>query len=167
MSESYVNIAGFVGSDLESRDVGDGVAVTTFRVASTPRRWNNKDRSWVDAPTNWYTVNAWRTLGRNCLTSLHKGDPVTVYGKLSSQVWTDANGVERQTMVVEAASAGPDLNLGRSTFERVRAEGIDRDELARTNVEMGLGGPQVSSDGETVDEMVVDTDTGELLDEAV
>lgn len=167
MSESVVSIVGFVGSDPEARDVGDGVQVTTFRVASTPRRWNNKDRTWVDAPTNWFTVNAWRTLGRNCAASLHKGDAVTVHGKLSTQVWVDAHGVERQTMVVDAASVGPDLNRGRCVFERVHGEGIDREALARANVELGVGGPQVSSDGETIEELVADGEEEGLLEEAV
>ncbi len=167
MNESYVNIAGFVGTDLESRVVGEGVSVVTFRVASTPRRWNNADRSWVDGETNWYTVNAWRMLGRNCLDSLSKGDPVTLYGKLSCQVWTDNNGKQQQTMVVEAATVGPDLNRGRSVFTRTFADPIDDKELAEANGALGVGGPQVSSDGRTIEDLVVDTETGELLDEAV
>ena len=154
MNENYVNIAGFVGTDVEARTVGEGATVATFRVASTPRRWSSKEREWIDGETNWYTVNAWRMLGRNCCDSLRKGDPITLYGKLSVQVWRDDAGNERSTLVVDAACIGHDLNRGRSTFERVMPEEVDTNSLAASNASLGVGGPQVSSDGTTIDDLV-------------
>lgn len=154
MNENYINISGFIGTDVETRVLGDGVSVATFRVASTPRRWNNRDRSWMDAETNWYTVNAWRQLGRNCVDSLQKGDAVALYGKLTTQVWTAADGTPRQVMVVDAAVIGHDLNRGRSSFERTVAEGVDERVLAEINSGYGVGGSQVSSDGQTLEELV-------------
>lgn len=153
MNENYLNITGFVGTEVETRVLGDGVTVATFRVASTPRRWNSRDRSWSDAETNWYTVNCWRQLGRNCAESLRKGDPVVLYGKLTTQVWTAPDGVARQVMVVDAAVIGHDLNRGRSSFERTVGEGVDERALAEINSGYGVGGAQVSSDGETIEEM--------------
>lgn len=158
MNENYLNISGFVGTEIETRVLGDGVSVATFRVASTPRRWNSRDRSWNDAETNWYTVNCWRQLGRNCADSLRKGDAVALYGKLTTQVWTAPDGTIKQVMVVDAAVIGHDLNRGRSTFERTVGEGVDEQALAEINSGYGVGGAQVSSDGETVEELV-DSDT--------
>ncbi|WP_235737853.1 single-stranded DNA-binding protein [Nocardioides alcanivorans] len=154
MNESYVNICGYLGNEVETRMVGELNSVATFRVASTPRRWSAKEREWVDAATNWYTVNAWRTLGRNCADSLKKGDAVTIYGKLSTQVWRDENGNDRQTMVVDAAYVGHDLNRGCSTFVRSTAESVDPGRLAAANGALGVGGPQMSSDGKVLADMV-------------
>lgn len=159
MNENYLNVSGYVGTDVHIRMVGEGTTVASFRVASTPRRWNNQERQWIDLPTNWYTVNAWRMLGRNCADSLKIGDAVTVYGKLTTQVWTDDAGSERQTMVLDAAYVGHDLNKGSATFERNPVGGIDHNELAGANVALGVGGPQVSSDGQVLDDLVEKTES--------
>jgi len=156
MNENYLNVSGYVGTQVETRVLGEGTTVATFRVASTPRRWNNKDREWVDAETNWYTVNAWRVLGRNCADSLNVGDAITVYGKLTTQVWRDSTGVDRQTMVVDAAYVGHDLNRGRSAFERNSSDGADVNELAAANAALGIGGPQVGSDGKMLADLVAE-----------
>lgn len=158
MNENYLNISGYVGTEVVTKVLGEGTTVATFRVASTPRRWNAQDRQWVDAQTNWYTVNAWRMLGRNCAESLKIGDAVTVYGKVTTQVWRDNTGLERQTMVVDAAYVGHDLNKGSAVFERNAADGIDTNELAETNVKLGIGGPQVGSDGKTLSDLVESDD---------
>lgn len=154
MNENYLNVSGYVGTDVHTRIVGEGATVASFRVASTPRRWNNQERQWVDSPTNWYTVNAWRMLGRNCADSLKIGDAVAVYGKLTTQVWTDDAGMERQTMVLDAAYVGHDLNKGSTIFERNPVGGIDHNALAGSNVALGIGGPQVGSDGQTLNDLV-------------
>ena len=165
MNENYIHIVGYVGTPVETRIVGEGSTVAKFRVASTPRRWNSQSREWVDAETNWYTVNAWRMLGRNCEASLTKGDAVTVYGKITTQVWRGDDGEERQTMVVDASHVGHDLNRGRAEFTRNVRSADDR-ELAESNGRMGVGGPQVSSDGLTLDEMVT-TDVTDSADDEV
>ena len=121
MNETYVTFMGWLGNDVETREVGDAT-VATFRVGSTPRRYNPTQRTWADGDTTWYTVNAWRGLGEHCLASLKRRDPVVVHGKQSVQVWKDTDGHERQTLVVEAISVGHDLSKGTSTFTKaVRA----------------------------------------------
>src|SRR3954453_6368630 len=54
MNESYVTVQGWVGNEVDLRDVGD-TQVASFRVGSTPRY--NKGGAWVDGQTSWYTVN--------------------------------------------------------------------------------------------------------------
>ena len=117
MNETFVTLCGWLGGDVAMRDAG-GVPVATFRVASTPRRYQRKTDSWEDGDTQWYAVNAWRALGENCERSLHRGDPVVVHGKLSAHVWTNKAGLEVTTFEVEAAFVGHDLNRGTSAFAR-------------------------------------------------
>ncbi|MBD8868890.1 single-stranded DNA-binding protein [Nocardioides donggukensis] len=158
MNETYVTLTGWLGSDVTERIVGSA-SVATFRVASTPRRYNRRDNAWTDGETTWYTVNAWRTLGRNCLDSLRQGDPVTVHGKLTAQVWTDPAGVKVQSFVVEAVAVGHDLSRGVSEFTKRLGGGTgeaDDSALREANAGYGVGGPQISSAGETLDDMVED-----------
>jgi single-strand DNA-binding protein len=153
MNETYVTFTGWLGSDVEAREVGDAT-VATFRVGSTPRRYNYKERTWADMETTWYTVNAWRGLGEHCLGSLKRRDPVVVYGKQTVQVWKDTDGHERQTLRIEAFSVGHDLSKGTSTFAKaVRPAAADDSALRELNASLGAGGPQISSlDGEEFDE---------------
>jgi len=117
MNETYVTFQGWLGSDVSERQVGEAV-VATFRVASTPRRWSRRDRTWADGDTTWYTVNAWRGLGEHCIASLRRSDPVVVTGRLTTQVWRDNDGSERLSLLVEAVSVGHDLAKGTSTFTK-------------------------------------------------
>src|SRR3954462_6728300 len=117
MNETHVTLSGWLGGDVALRDAA-GVPVATFRVASTPRRYVRKTDTWEDGDTQWYSVNAWRTLGENCDRSLRRGDPVVVHGKLSAHVWTNKAGLEVTTFEVEAAFIGHDLNRGTSEFRR-------------------------------------------------
>src|SRR4029079_9857166 len=120
MNETFVTLSGWLGGDVTLRQAA-GVQVATFRVASTPRRYQRRTDTWEDGDTQWYAVNAWRALAENCDRSLRRGDPVVVHGKLSAHVWTNKAGIEVTTFEIEAAFVGHDLNRGTSTFERRKA----------------------------------------------
>jgi len=92
MNETFVTLSGWLGGDVSLRE--------------------------EDGDTQWYAVNAWRALAENCDSSLRRGDPVVVHGKLSAHVWTNKAGLEVTTFEIEAAFVGHDLNRGTSTFER-------------------------------------------------
>ena len=125
MNETLVTLQGWVGADVTTRVAGDSV-VASFRVASTPRRFQRKTEEWVDGDTQWFTVKAWRALAENCEKSLHRGDPVVVHGKLSAQTWTNSAGIEVTSFEVEASFVGHDLNRGAAQFTRTpRAPGTD------------------------------------------
>ena len=109
------------------------VPVATFRVASTPRRYQRRTDSWEDGDTQWYAVNAWRALAENCDRSLRRGDPVVVHGKLSAHVWTNKAGLEVTTFEVEAAFVGHDLNRGTSSLRAAQAR--RRGDAARADEE--------------------------------
>jgi single-strand DNA-binding protein len=117
MNETYVTLSGWLGGNVTLRQAG-GVPVASFRVASTPRRYVRKTDTWEDGDTQWYAVNAWRALAENCETSLRRGDPVVVHGKLTASVWTNKAGLEVTSFEVEASFVGHDLNRGTSAFQR-------------------------------------------------
>src|SRR5690606_35113921 len=95
----------------------EGLPITSFRLASTQRRYDRAKQSWVDGDTNWYTVTAFRRLASNSAGSTEKGQRVIVTGSLRLREWENG---ERRGINVEvvADSLGHDLSWGRSSFTR-------------------------------------------------
>lgn len=155
MNETMVTVLGYLGAEPEQRDVGDTV-MARFRIGSTPRTFSQREGTWGDRETNWFTVNAWRGLGQHCLNSLHSGDPVIVYGRLRSQVWQDGTGANRTTMVIEAISVGHDLTRGVTSFLKDARGTVEQSaeerEVAAENGAWDVPGPQMTSDGRVVEQ---------------
>ena len=97
--------------------VGDGVPYTSFRVATTPRWFDNRQGAWTDGRTEWITVKAFRDVAFNVAASIRKGDPVLVQGRLRTEEWAGENG-PRTTLVLDAHALGHDLTRGRTSFAR-------------------------------------------------
>jgi single-strand DNA-binding protein len=117
MYETTVTLQGWLGGDVTTRVAGDALAAS-FRVASTPRRFQRRTETWVDGATQWYAVTAWRALAQNCQRSLRRGDPVVVHGRLTVNTWTNKEGIEVSSLEVEAIHVGHDLSRGTSVFTR-------------------------------------------------
>jgi single-strand DNA-binding protein len=117
INETVVTLQGRLGADPQLRQAG-GSVVASFRVASTPRRFRRSTQEWVDGSTQWYTVNAWRALGEHCATSLRRGDPVIVHGRLNAHTYVNKAGHEVTSFEVEADVVGHDLTKGVTRFAR-------------------------------------------------
>jgi len=118
MSDVSATVFGYVGSDVEFHGSGNGTDRAIFRVGSTPRFFDRSQGSWRDLETVWVTVKVWRALAHNVASSINKGDPVVVIGKLRAQVWTDKEGQEHRRDVLEASTVCHDLAKGTSAFRR-------------------------------------------------
>jgi single-strand DNA-binding protein len=136
MNDTYVTLQGNLGADVRFRDTGKG-EVANFSVGATPRYVDRATGAWVDGPTTWYRVSAWRSLARHCADSLHRGDPVFVHGRLSTREWVTEAGVARTDLEVEASFVGHDLNRGTTSF--VRSGG-------GSGLGAGAGGPSGPAD---------------------
>lgn len=115
MSDTYVTLHGWVGSDVTYRDP-QGISVANFRVASTPRL--KKEGKWVDGDTTWYSVTVWRHLAVNIRDSVRKGDAVVVHGRLRTDTWKREDGELNSSLQIEATLVGHDLTRGTSLFTR-------------------------------------------------
>ena len=114
--EAMVWMTGHLGSEVEVREVAEGVCYATFRLACTPRVWKGGD--WCDAETTWVGVSCTKVLALNVKASLGKGDPVVVVGRLRTRRWQDKAGEERESLTIEAQSVGHDLTRGTAAFSR-------------------------------------------------
>jgi single-strand DNA-binding protein len=116
-SDLTVTLVGWVGTE-PKHYTGTGVTpFTSFRMANTRRYFDRAQSTWTDGRTEWFTVKVWRQSAINVASSLHKGDPVLVHGRLSTEQWDGPDG-PRTTLVLEALAIGPDLTYGRASFAR-------------------------------------------------
>ncbi len=134
MSEAQMTLTGYVGTDVDYRAGRDGAPPRArFRVACTPRFFDRQQGAWRDQETVWKTVKVWRALAANVASSVRKGEPVVIVGRVRAEVWKDEDGELRSDEVLEATSVGHDLNRGTSAFLRrpvAPAEQTDRSEQA-------------------------------------
>lgn len=110
-------ITGLVATTPRHLITPDGLPITSFRLASSKRRFDRASMEWVDGETNWFTITSYRTLAINTHASIGKGDRIIVAGVLRVRDWD--NGTTTGTSVeVEAETIGHDLAWGKSSFTR-------------------------------------------------
>ena len=127
MSEA-VSVTGLVATTPRHIVTQDGLPITSFRLASSTRRFDRSQNKWIDGETNWYTITAFRQLAVNTSGSVNKGDRIMVHGVLRVRDWD--NGERSGTSVeVEADAIGHDLSWGVGVFTRTvlvrEAEPVD------------------------------------------
>ncbi len=115
MFDTYLTVAGNVVDAPKRRVLDNGSSVTTFRLASTSRRFENDKSAWADRDTLYVRVTCWRQLGDNIARSLIKGDPVVVYGRYFCRQY-EVEEQKRTAYELEAYSVGHDLARGTTTF---------------------------------------------------
>jgi single-strand DNA-binding protein len=151
MNETHVSFTGWVGTEVNVAETGNGQTVATFRVGSTPRRL--VAGVWQDGPTNWFTVKAWRNLALNVQQSIRSGDAVVVNGRLVADVWEKDPGVTSIRYIVVATSIGHDLNKGTASFVKsARSQNVPTPD---TTVQAAIhsydeGGPNLDGNGEEI-----------------
>jgi single-strand DNA-binding protein len=113
-----LTLTGLIATTPRHIVTAEGLAITSFRLASQQRRYDKHTQAWADADTNWYTVTAFRELAINSAKSLNKGDRVVTVGRLKVKEWSndDRSGT---TVEVEAESLGHDLHWGTTEYQRV------------------------------------------------
>jgi len=115
MQDTQITLTGRIGGEVTLREITDGRAVVTFRMACTPTRYRDGER--VKGTTTWHTVKAWNRLGRHVAASLASGDPVVVHGRLVADVW-EREGKQQTSFEVVASAVGHDLTFGTTVLTR-------------------------------------------------
>ncbi|MCU1580438.1 MAG: single-stranded DNA-binding protein [Rhodoglobus sp.] len=112
-----ITLTGLVATAPRHIVTSEGLPITSFRLASTQRRFDRSKERWIDGDTNWYTITAFRQLAINSAGSVGKGDRIIVSGRLRIREWE--NGERVGTNIdVEADAIGHDLMWGTSVFSR-------------------------------------------------
>ncbi|MFC2480802.1 MAG: single-stranded DNA-binding protein [Bacteroides sp.] len=113
-----ITVVGNVVADPELRFTSTGAAVATFRVASTPRRYDSQSGQWVDGEALFLTCNVWRQVAENIAETLTKGMRVIVTGRLRSRSYDTQNGDRRTVMELEVDEVGPSLRYATAQVTR-------------------------------------------------
>lgn len=119
MSETYVTVVGNVATIPEHKVTQSGATLAKFRLATTPRRLDRTTGRWGDGPTSFYTVVCWRALADNVTSSVGKGDPVVVVGRLRVTSWDNERG-SGTAAEIEGVHVGHDLSRGIAMFRKIR-----------------------------------------------
>lgn len=112
-----ITLTGLVATIPRQLLTGAGLAVTSFRLASTHRRFDRQQNKWIDAETNWYTITTFRQLALNAGASINKGDRVVVTGRLRIRDW-QAGDKSGTNIEVDADGLGHDLSWGTAKWVR-------------------------------------------------
>lgn len=137
MGINKVILVGNVGKDPETRHLDNGVAVTTFSLA-TSETYKNKEGQKV-TNTEWHNIVLWRGLAEVAEKYVKKGNPLYIEGKIRTRSWDDKDGNKRYTTEIvadimqmlgskqsneEAASSAPE-NASTANIENIPAEEDD------------------------------------------
>lgn len=126
-----ITITGLTATDPRHLITSDGVAISSFRFASTDRRYNRATDKWEDGDTTWFTVSAFRGLAENVRASVKKGERLIITGRLRIRDWEtdDRKGTDVE---IEADAIGHDLTWGTTQFTRNPRENVDTTQEAET-----------------------------------
>lgn len=155
MKQTNVTVVGHVATEPRLRETATGAKVTSFRLATNERRFDRSLKEWRDGATMFFSVSCWRGLAENVLSSVKKGQPVIVEGRLHTSSYDDKDGATRTVLEIDAAALGHDLARGVSTFTKA-------DFTARAEQEVSAGLARELDQDEAPPPF--DPATGELLD---
>jgi len=120
--DTYVTVVGNAASEVRVQTTRSGVSLARFRMAVSPRRLDRGTGQWVSGEASFYTVACWRGLAENVTTSVGKGDPLVVTGRLKVREWEREDRWWTVTEI-DAISVGHDLARGVSEFTRSGRQG--------------------------------------------
>jgi single-strand DNA-binding protein len=112
-----ITLTGIVGTEPRAVTTQEGLAITSFRLASTQRRFDKSQEKWVDGETNWYSITTFRQLATNAAVSVKKGERILVTGRLRIREW-ESGGKAGTNIDIEADALGHDLSWGTANFSR-------------------------------------------------
>jgi single-strand DNA-binding protein len=109
MHQNAFTLIGAMATDVTQTTTRDGVALARFRICVPSPRGRDGD-----GQPSFMAVTCWRRLAENVASSLRRGDPVIVTGRLRSRT-VKRNERLVTSVEIEAVSVGPDLSRVRAS----------------------------------------------------
>lgn len=128
MSFNKIIAIGNLGRDPELRYTPQGDAVCDFSIAVNDRK-RDKSGEFQDV-TTWFKVTLWRKLAETASKYLTKGRSVYVEGKLQVEEWTDRDGKNRYTLIIQ----GSDIHfIGENRGDEMSSNTTTDNEFSNQN----------------------------------
>jgi single-strand DNA-binding protein len=122
--DTQITVIGNLVDDPQLRYTSTGLAVASFRVASTPRFLDKNTNEWKDGDSLFLSCNVWRQAAENVAESLQRGMRVIVSGRLKQRSYETKEGEKRTVYEVEVDDVGPSLRNASAKVNRsTRATG--------------------------------------------
>lgn len=132
MSFNKIIAIGNLGRDPELRYTPQGDAVCDFSIAVNDRRRDKAGE--LQDVTTWFKVTLWRRQAEVASKYLTKGKSVYVEGRLQVEEWTDRDGKNRHTLVIQ----GTDLQfIGDSRGDEVTSDTSGSNDFAGQKASSG------------------------------
>jgi len=109
-----VSGSGTLVSEPELREVGNGKAVLSLRVAAYQGK--DKEKVFID-------LEMWDEPGVNANKSFSKGDNIIFTGELKEDTWKNKEGENRRKMKINLREVGPSLRFATSVTTKVEFKG--------------------------------------------
>ena len=107
--DTQITVIGNLVDDPQLRYTSTGLAVASFRVASTPRFLDRNTNEWKDGDSLFLSCNVWRQAAENVAESLQRGMRVIVSGRLKQRSYETKEGEKRTVYEIEVDEVGPSL----------------------------------------------------------
>src|SRR3954462_1256160 len=121
--ETVITLVGNLVDDPELRFTPSGAAVAKFRIASTPRTYDQQSGEWKDGESLFLTCNVWRQAAENVAESLQRGMRVIVQGRLKQRSYETREGEKRTVYEIEADDVGPSLKSATAKVNKTQRQG--------------------------------------------
>ena len=118
-NEALTTIVGNLTADPELRYTQNGLPVSSFTIASTPREFDRQSNEWKDGTTLFMRCTVWRDYAEHVSGSLTKGNQVIATGRLKQNQYRDREGNERTSIELEVEDIGPTLRFATAAVTRV------------------------------------------------
>ena len=132
-AHNTITVVGNLTRDPELRYTPTGQAVVKFGIAVN-RFYVNRNGEKIEQ-TDFFNVNAWRSVAVNVAESLTTGARVLVTGRLQSRNWETEEGTKRSTVEIEAEEVAASLRFAT---------------VAITKAAKAAGGDEAQDQGEEV-----------------
>ena len=116
-----VTVVGNLTRDPELRYTPTGQAVVKFGIAVN-RFYTNRNGDKVEQ-TDFFTVNAWRSLAENVAESLKSGARVLITGRIQSRTWETEDGAKRTAVEIEAEEVAASLRWATAKLTKATKAG--------------------------------------------
>ena len=118
-NDTTITVIGNLTADPELRFTQSGVAVASFTIASTPRKFNRQTNEWEDEEALFLRCSIWREAAEHVSESLEKGSRVIAQGRLKQRSFTDREGNNRTSIELDVDEVGPSTKYAVAKPQKV------------------------------------------------
>jgi single-strand DNA-binding protein len=140
--ETVITIMGNLVDDPELRFTPSGLPVAKFRVASTPRTFDQQSNEWKDGDSLFLTCSVWRQAAEHCAESLQRGMRVIVVGRLKQRSYEAGDGSKRTVYELDVDEVGPSLKNATAKVTKASGSGGGREQFQQARQQQGQASAQ-------------------------